>query len=127
MAGSRDVHGNMYSAFVNGRSTPATTFFSSTFTSGFVGLYDHDVFGVGQSFDNFRLSIPAPVPTPIPGVSLPGLAFLMGGILFGSALPKKGRYATAPDSSPAHGDQSQIASACVSEWGMPIGVSAVKL
>jgi hypothetical protein len=47
MAGSRDVHGNMYSAFVNGRSTPATTFFSSTFTSGFVGLYDHDVFGVG--------------------------------------------------------------------------------
>jgi len=45
----------------------------------------------------------------------------------GSALPKKGRYATAPDSNPAYGDQSQIASACVSEWGMPIGVSAVKL
>jgi hypothetical protein len=39
-----DVQGNTYSAFVNGSSTPATTFISNKFTSGFVGLYDeHDM------------------------------------------------------------------------------------
>jgi 3-keto-disaccharide hydrolase len=67
-----DVQGNTYSAFVNGSSTPATTFVSDRFTSGYVGLYDHDVFpGDVQSFDNFQLS--ASVPGPIAGAGLPGL------------------------------------------------------
>ena len=68
-----DVQGNTYSAFVNGSSTPATTFVSNRFTSGYVGLYDddQDVFpdGQTQSFDNFRLS--ASVPGPIVGAGLP--------------------------------------------------------
>jgi hypothetical protein len=62
-----DVQGNTYSAFVNGSSTPATTFVSNRFTSGYVGLYDHNIFGADQSFDNFRLS-DAPAPVPIPPV-----------------------------------------------------------
>jgi hypothetical protein len=52
---------------VNGSSTPATTFVSNRFTSGYVGLYDHNIFGADQSFDNFRLS-DAPAPVPIPPV-----------------------------------------------------------
>src|SRR5262245_60064761 len=59
-----DVQGNTYSAFVNGSPTPATTFVSNRFTSGYVGLYDddQDVFPDGQvqSFDNFRLSVSVP-------------------------------------------------------------------
>ena len=62
-----DVQGNTYSAFVNGSSTPATTFVSDRFTSGYVGLYDHNIFRAEQSFDNFRLS-DAPAPVPIPPV-----------------------------------------------------------
>jgi hypothetical protein len=65
-----DVRGNTYSAFVNDSSTPATTFISDKFTSGYVGLYDHDIFpGDVQFFDNFRLSdAPAPVPIPPPAL-----------------------------------------------------------
>jgi hypothetical protein len=68
-----DVQGNTYSAFVNGSSTPATTFVSNRFTSGYVGLYDDQpVFDADvQSFDNFRLSVS--VPGPIVGAGLPGL------------------------------------------------------
>jgi outer membrane immunogenic protein len=55
---------------VNDSSTPATTFISDKFTSGYVGLYDHDIFpGDVQFFDNFRLSdAPAPVPIPPPAL-----------------------------------------------------------
>jgi len=75
-----DVQGNTYSAFVNGSSTPATTFISDKFTSGYVGLYDHDIFpGDEQSFDNFQLSVS--VPGPIAGVGLPGLIVASGGLL----------------------------------------------
>src|SRR5262245_22780517 len=38
-----DVQGDTYSAFVNGSSTPATTFISDKFTSGYVGLYNHGI------------------------------------------------------------------------------------
>ena len=77
-----DVQGNTYSAFVNGSSTPATTFISNKFTSGFVGLYDEHDMPSRQSFDNFRLS-DAPAPVPIPPVGgLFGL-ILAGGALLG--------------------------------------------
>ena len=66
-----EVQGNTYSAFVNGSSTPATTFISDKFTSGYVGLYDHNIFRADQSFDNFQLSVS--VPGPIVGAGLPGL------------------------------------------------------
>jgi hypothetical protein len=76
-----DVQGNTYSAFVNGSSTPATTFVSNRFTSGYVGLYDHNIFGADQSFDNFRLS-DAPAPVPIPPVGgLFGLVLASIGLL----------------------------------------------
>jgi 3-keto-disaccharide hydrolase len=77
-----DVQGNTYSAFVNDSSTPATTFTSDKFTSGYVGLYDHDIFpGDVQSFDNFRLS-DAPAPVPIPPVGgLFGLILASMGLL----------------------------------------------
>ena len=75
-----DVQGNTYSAFVNGSSTPATTFISDKFTSGYVGLYDHDIFpGDVQSFDNFQLSVS--VPGPIVGAGLPGMILAGGGLL----------------------------------------------
>jgi Domain of Unknown Function (DUF1080) len=75
-----DVQGNTYSAFVNGSSTPATTFISDKFTSGYVGLYDHGIFpGDVQSFDNFRLSVS--VPGPIAGAGPPGLILAGGGLL----------------------------------------------
>jgi hypothetical protein len=65
---------------VNGSSTPATTLVSNRFTSGYVGLYDHDVFsGDVQSFDNFQLSVS--VPGPIAGAGLPGLILAGGGLL----------------------------------------------
>src|SRR5262245_23951480 len=77
-----DVQGDTYSAFVNGSFTPATTFVSNKFTSGYVGLYDHDIFpGDVQSFDNFRLS-DAPAPVPIPPVGgLFGMILAGGGLL----------------------------------------------
>jgi hypothetical protein len=60
-----DVIGNVYSAYINGSSTPATTYVSNNFTSGYVGLYDHDIFDGGlQAFDNFSLTAPNPVPLP---------------------------------------------------------------
>jgi hypothetical protein len=74
-----DVQGDTYSAFVNGSSTPATTFTSDKFTSGYVGLYDHNIFRADQSFDNFQLS--APVPGPIAGAGLPGLILASIGLL----------------------------------------------
>lgn len=52
------VEGSVFSAFVNGSSTPATTLTSSLYTSGRVGLYD---FSTLQTFDNFTLSV---VPEP---------------------------------------------------------------
>ena len=52
-----DVQGNTYSAYLNGSNTPATTFTSSLFTSGYTGVYDHDIFNNGaQAFDNFSLN-----------------------------------------------------------------------
>jgi len=75
-----DVQGDLYSAYVNGSATPATTFTSDLFRSGYVGLYDHDIFDGGlQSFDNFVVSAPSPVPIPSVGAGLPGL-ILAGGL-----------------------------------------------
>lgn len=56
---SVSVTGDVYSAYVNGSSTPATTLTDSTFSSGEVGLYD-DQPGIGgsgpaQSFSDFSV------------------------------------------------------------------------
>jgi hypothetical protein len=76
-----DVQGDLYSAYINGSSVPATTFTSDLFSSGFVGLYDHDVFDGGlQSFDNFALSV-ASVPGPVVGAGLPGLLLGITGLV----------------------------------------------
>jgi len=78
-----DVQGNTYAAFVNGSPTPATTFVSNRFTSGYVGLYDDQPVTDPdlQSFDNFRLS-DAPAPVPIPPVGgLFGLILASVGLL----------------------------------------------
>jgi len=52
-----EVDGNVYSAFVNGATTPTTTLVETnrTYASGHVGLYDFST----QTFDNFLLQIPA--------------------------------------------------------------------
>jgi len=63
-------------------STPATTFVSDRFASGYVGLYGHDVFrGPVQSFDNFAVSVPFAVLGPVAGAGLPGLILASGGLL----------------------------------------------
>lgn len=76
-----DVQGDLYSAYINGSSTPATTYTTDRFSSGFVGVYDHDVFDGGlQSFDNFALSV-ASVPGPVAGAGLPGLLLAAGAVI----------------------------------------------
>lgn len=50
-----DVVGDLYSVFIDGSITPATSITTSEFASGRVGLYD---FSFSQSFDNFVLSVP---------------------------------------------------------------------
>ena len=76
-----DVKGNVYSAYVDGSDTPATTYVSDTFTSGRVGLYHHDIFNGTQAFDNFLLTSTVSVPGPIVGAGLPGILFAGGGLL----------------------------------------------
>jgi hypothetical protein len=62
-----DVQGDLYSAYLNGSTTPATTFVSSLFASGYTGVYDHDVFNNGaQSFDNFLVIAETPLPAALP-------------------------------------------------------------
>ena len=62
-----DVQGDLYSAYLNGSTTPATTFVSSLFASGYTGVYDHDVFNNGaQSFDNFLVTAETPLPAALP-------------------------------------------------------------
>lgn len=60
-----EVQGNVYRAFLNGSSIPATTLVDSTFTNGLVGLYDNgpQVYGDwlhAQAFDNFGIWVPEP-------------------------------------------------------------------
>jgi hypothetical protein len=70
-----DVQGNLYSAYLNGSATPATTFVSDLFACGYTGVYDHDVFNNGaQSFDNFLITTLS-VPFAVAGAGLPGLLF----------------------------------------------------
>jgi len=52
-----EVIGNIYSAFVNGSLTPATTLNTATFASGRIALYDNS--SSGQSFDNVSV-VPEP-------------------------------------------------------------------
>jgi hypothetical protein len=47
-----EVRGDVYSAFLNGSSTPTTSLTNSEYSSGHVGLYGFS----SQSFDNFVLS-----------------------------------------------------------------------
>jgi hypothetical protein len=61
--GNEDVHlrvtavGDLYSVFVNGSATPATTLLNFNFPSGLIGLYDWS----SQTFDNFTLvGVPEP-------------------------------------------------------------------
>jgi len=71
------VEGDMYSAFVNGSTTPATTLITDRFTSGFTGVYDHDVFNGAQSFDNFRVfETPLPATLPLFATGLGALGLL---------------------------------------------------
>jgi hypothetical protein len=70
------VQGNLYSAYINGSTTPATTFTSSLFTSGYTGVYDHDIFNGAQTFDNFAITIPE---TPLPA-ALPLFATVLGAL-----------------------------------------------
>ncbi len=61
-----DVRGDTFSAFVNGSATPATMLVSSLYTSGYTGVYDHDIFNGGaQSFDNFSI-VETPLPAALP-------------------------------------------------------------
>lgn len=50
------VQGSMYSVFVDGGLTPATTLNDTTFTSGKVALYDFSA----QTFDNVTVAVPEP-------------------------------------------------------------------
>lgn len=54
------VIGDVYSAYINGSTTPATTLTTSLFPTGKVGLYDFS----GQTVSNFVLSTPSAVPEP---------------------------------------------------------------
>jgi hypothetical protein len=49
------VSGNVYSAFVNGSATPATSLTNSVFSSGWAGLYDFS----SQTFSDFALQVPS--------------------------------------------------------------------
>jgi hypothetical protein len=97
-----DVQGDLYSAYINGSSVPATTFTSDLFSSGFVGVYDHDVFDGGlQSFDNFALSV-ASVPGPVVGAGLPGLILAVGSLISWQRLRRKTKGdGSVPKSGPA--------------------------
>lgn len=57
------VSGNDYSVFVNGAVTALTSFSTSLFSSGYVGLYDYSG---SQRFDNIKISTNAPNPVPEP-------------------------------------------------------------
>jgi hypothetical protein len=50
------VSGDVYSVFVNGAASPATTLTTSARPSGFAGLYDFS----GQTFDNVSIAVPEP-------------------------------------------------------------------
>ncbi|MBL8999773.1 MAG: hypothetical protein JNK25_01395 [Phycisphaerae bacterium] len=52
------VRGDLYTAYVNGSCTPATSITTDLFSSGRVGLYD---FSAQQSFDNVVLDLPPPI------------------------------------------------------------------
>jgi hypothetical protein len=92
-----DVQGNLYSAYLNGSSTPATTFVSDLFASGYTGVYDHDVFNNGaQSFDNFLITT-LPLETPLPA-ALPLFATGLGALgLLGWRTKLKRRALTVPN------------------------------
>ncbi len=72
-----EVKGNIYRAYVNGQTTPATTFVYDKLAMGYVGLYDFtgDEYGHHQRFDNFQLTVAV--------VPIPGALFLVGTGLFG--------------------------------------------
>jgi hypothetical protein len=73
------VSGNLYAAYVNGSSTPATTLDTNLFSSGLVALYDFNAYP-NQSFDNFVL-------TPLP----PAILLFGSGLLGFAALRRRKR------------------------------------
>lgn len=64
------VSGDTYKVFVNGSDTPLTTLVDSSFSSGYVGLYNY----CGEKFDTFKLTT---APEPVSA----GLFLLGGGAL----------------------------------------------
>ena len=76
-----EVIGNTYQAFLNGASTPTTTFTYSGFSHGYVGLFDNSLGiynghpGEGQTYDNFQVSVPEPASLALLSLGLFGLGF----------------------------------------------------
>lgn len=70
------AQGDLFSAYLNGSTTAATTLVDDTFASGYTGVYDHDIFNHAESFDNFVVT-GTPLPTPLPA-ALPLFATGLG-------------------------------------------------
>ena len=75
-SGYARVEGDLYSVFVDGSTTHATTLSTDLFPSGEVGLYDYS----GQTFGDFKLTNTA-VPEPTPYALLGSLGLTAAGFL----------------------------------------------
>ncbi len=70
-----EVSGNIYAAFLDGSSTPATTLVATDYSSGRIALYDFS----GQSFDNVVLTqVPEPALSWLLGLGVAALVVARG-------------------------------------------------